>query len=270
MHNEIVHEFLQAHPEECAREIENFPLDDILVFLKHLSKRDIIPLISSLIPSIAAVCLQNLSIEETKAIIQDLPLVALKKILPHIHEHLRLSLVETLPNNRQIALQHALQFSEQTVGAFINTQVLFLPQEHNVQQTLEFIRKFPEEITPLIFCIDNRGELQGMIALKDILIAPDTQIISHIMQTCPLVLSADTPIQSIAFDEAWQVQSVLPVTDEHHILIGVLEYHKIVTQIQNLLSGDRKDNFADSFAQIMFMFSHTTEDILTEILTREK
>jgi magnesium transporter len=189
----------------------------------------------------------------------------LKKILPRIPEDLRINLTETLPSNQQVALQHALQFIDQTVGAYMNTHVLFLPMEHTVEQTLELMRKFSEEITPWIFCIDHRGELQGMITLTDILIAPPTQQVSHIMKTCPLVLSADTPISTIAFDAAWEVYGVLPVINEQRILLGILEYHKIVHQIQSLLQSDRKENLVDSFAQMIFMFSHTTEDILNEI-----
>ncbi len=265
MHNEIVHQFLQTHPEECAREMERFSLDDILFFIKQLSKKETVLLFTSLIPSIAAVCLQNLSIEESMSITQDLSLNALKKILPRVHLDLRTSLMESLPKNQQIALQHALQFSEQTVGAFMNTQVLFLPVHHSVAQSLTFIQKFPEEITPCIFCINNRGELQGMLTLKDLMIASPSQPVSHVMTPCPMVLMTDTSVASVAFLEVWEKQNVLPVTDEQHILVGVLEYNKIVKELQSIILSDRKENLVDSFAHIMFMFSHTTEDILNEI-----
>lgn len=266
MHNEIVNEFLHTHPDECAREIEHFSLDDILFFLKSLSKNEKALIIASLIPSIAAVCLQNLSLEESKSIVLILPLDALKKIFPRIHEQLRLVLVAALPKNQRIALQYALSFSSQTVGAFMNTHVLFLPVEHNVAQALTFIHKFSDEITPWIFCIDKHGELQGMVTLKDIITTAHGQIIGHIMHECPVVLAVSTNIQSIALNEIWKTQSVLPVVDEHRVLLGVLEYHQIVTHIQNALFGEPKEvHLFDSLSHIMFMFSHTTEDILTEI-----
>jgi magnesium transporter len=265
MHNELVHHFLNTHPQECAREIENFSLDDILFFIKQLSKKEATSIISCLMPSIAAVCFQNLDIETSKGIIKNLPLHTLKKILPRIHEELRITLTESLPKNQKISLQHALTFSANTAGAFMNTHVLFLPIEHDVEHALLFIKQFSEEITPWIFCIDNQNELQGMITLKDILIAYPSQSINDIMQTCPMILLADTNIQSIAVDEVWAKQSVLPVTDENNVLLGVLEYNKIVTEIQQLLLNDRKENLADSLAHIMFMFSHATEDILTQM-----
>lgn len=265
MHNELVHHFLNTHPQECAREVENFALDDILFFIKQLSRKEAVSIISCLMPSIAAVCFQNLDIETSKDIIKNLPLNTLKKILPRIHEELRLTLTESLPKNQKIALQHALTFSANTAGAFMNTHVLFLPIEHNVEHALSFIKQFSEEITPWIFCIDNQNELQGMITLKDILIATPSQDIKDIMQACPMALLADTNIQSIAVNEIWGEQSVLPVTNENNVLLGVLEYNKIVTEIQQLLFNDRKENLADSLTQIMFMFSDATEDILTQM-----
>ncbi|MFA6036923.1 MAG: CBS domain-containing protein [Legionellales bacterium] len=265
MHNNLVQKFLHTHPEECAREIENFSLDDILVFIKQLHKKDTAALIANLIPSIAAVCFQNLPIETSKEIIKILPLDSLKKILPRIHEELRDVLTQTLPRNQKIALQHALKFSANTVGAFINTHVLFLPLDHTIEQTMNFIRKFPEEIKPWIFCIDNEGKLQGMITLQDILTAQPTQMLNHIMQDCPMILLANTTIPSIALHTIWQTLSILPVTNEEGILLGVLEYNQIVHEIQQLLFSDRNENMAQSLADILFMFSHTTEDILTEL-----
>lgn len=265
MHNHLVHRFLDMHPEECARAIENFSLDDVLTFIKQLHKKEAAQIISCLIPSIAAVCFQNLSIESSKEIIKILPLESLKKILPRIHEELRFVLTESLPKNQKIALQHALEFSANTAGAFMNTHVLFLPVEHTIEQTLDFIKKFPEEIKSWIFCIDNEGKLQGMVTLKDIISASPKQMVSHIMQDCPMVLLANTTVQSVAMHAIWQTQDVLPITNEQHILLGVLEYPKIVHEIQRLLFSNRNESMAQSLTDILFMFSHTTEDIITEI-----
>ncbi len=265
MHNELVHQFLKTHPQECAREIENFSLDDMLFFIKQLQKKEAADIISFLIPSIAAVCFQNLSIEQSKEIIKILPFNALKKILPRIHEELRFTFIEMMPKNQRIALQHILNFSPHAIGAFMNTRVLFLPITHNVTQSIAIIKDFSEEIDSLIFCIDNRGELQGMVSLKDVMLSAPDQIIGDLIQECPLVFSADTNIQSIIMHEIWQTQSMVPVIDEHKNLLGVLEYNKIIKEIQQSLIDEHKDNIADSLAHIMFMFSHTTEQIINEL-----
>ncbi|MGA2654704.1 MAG: CBS domain-containing protein [Gammaproteobacteria bacterium] len=265
MHNELVHQFLKKHPQECAREMENFSLDDILLFIQQLNKKEAGLMMSSLMPSMAAVCFQNLPIDQSKEIIKHLPLNTLKKVLPRIHEELRESFIEMLPKNQKIALQHALSFASNSVGAYMNTRVLFLPIEHTVGQAVNLIKDFSDEIDSLIFCIDNQTELQGMVYLKDIMLAPHEQAVSHLMQDCPLVLLTSMNIQTIALNEIWQHQSIVPVTDEHNILLGILEYSKVVNEIQQLLFNDRKENIADSLAHIMFMFSHAAENILNEL-----
>lgn len=265
MHNEIIQQFLNLYPEECAREIENFSLDDILFFIKHLSKKEIVHLMPCLMPSVAAICLQNLPIELCKEITIELPVSSLKTILPRIQKVLQPELIEILPKSKQVALQHALHFSEKTVGAFMNTHVLFLPQEHTIARALAFIRKFPEEITSSIFCIDNEGQLKGMVTLQDLITEPHTKQISHMMRSCPLILSTHTPISSIATHSIWEKQSTLPVVDKQEVLLGVLEYNKIIVTIQDLLLDNHKESLVESLADIMFMFSHTAENILNEI-----
>lgn len=265
MHNELVHHFLKNHPHECAREIENFTLDDILSFISLLSKKETADIISCLIPSIAAVCLQHLSLDKSKEIIKILPLNSLKKIMPRFHEELRMTFMEVIPKNQRVALQHVLRFSQNTVGTLMNTEVLFLPIEHNIAQAISLVKDFSQEINAIIFCIDNRGELQGMLKLTDIMLAAPEQMIGTLIEDCPLILLTNTNIQSVALHDIWQQYPILPVTDENKILLGVLEYNKVVHEIQQQLFGDRKENIADSLTHIMFMFSHAAENMLNEL-----
>lgn len=264
MNNVIVAQFLQDHPEECAREIENFSLDDILFFLNKISIKDKTHILAYLTPTLSAACMQNFDINISKAIVKQLPLRALQNIMLRINPQLRHELIDVLSRNEKIALQHALSFSMQTVGAFMSTQILFLPSTHSVKQAIDLIRRFVHETTPWLFCVSKDGELEGMIALKDLIIAPHSSVVSHIMQSCPLVLPANAAIQSIVTHAIWEKYGVLPVVDDHNILLGALEYEKIISSIQNLLFNQRKESLFDSLAHIMQMYSHTTENMLNE------
>jgi magnesium transporter len=265
MNNAIVGNFIQHYPEECAREIENFPLDDILFFFKSLSTTDTANVLSFLMPSLAAICLQNFNLTLSKTIIKQLPLRKLTTIMPRLNKPLAQALTESLPKNEQIALTHALEFSMNTVGAFMSTHVLFVPQSHNVRQTIELIKRFPEEISSWLFCIDQHHKLQGMLSLKDILIAPHATPISHIMHECPLTLPPNTAIQSIVTHTIWSKYPIIPIVDENEILLGALEYEKIIPIIQDSLFNQRKENLFDSLTHIMTLFSHTNEDLLHEL-----
>lgn len=265
MISEITKQFLHNHPEECAREIENFSLEDILFFIKSLSAAHIAKIFSYLSPSISAACLEKLPEKSQQDIIQALSLNTLKIIIPRINKNLRAHLLEYLPRNTQIALEHVLNFAAQTVGAFMDTMVLFLPIQHNVKQALDLMRTFPNEVGSTIFCTDADDKLQGMISMKDLATATHDIQLLHLVKPCPLVLQTNTSLHSIATHTVWEQCTTLPVVDAHNILIGTLEYEKIVATIQNILFGQRSETLLDAVVDILVMFSNSTEDIVNEL-----
>jgi magnesium transporter len=265
MDNLIVKDFLHQYPNECAREIENFSLAEILFFFEQLSAKEIAKILSCIMPSVAAICLESFPLKTSASVIVHIPVASLQAILPRVKMPLHQTLIQALSRNDQIALAHAMHFSMNTVGAYMTTHVLLIPSEHTVQEALSLMQHFPDEITSWIFCIDSHGKLQGMISFKDLLTTPHETIISHILQSCPLVLPASTNISAILTHSIWNQYSVLPIIDENAIVIGVLAYEKIIAQIQNDLFNQRQESLAESIAHIMQLLSHTTEDILNEL-----
>ncbi len=265
MNNVILGQFLERYPEECAREVEQFSLENILCFLDSLTITQASLLLNHVLPSITAAYLQHALLSRSVELVNNLSLFTLQRVMPHVNKSLRETLILTLAKNQQVALKEGLSFSMQTVGAFMNTHVLFLPHTYHIKQALTLIQQFPEEITPLLFCIDHEGKLQGMVSVQALICTPHMNTLHHIMQACPLVLPASTVLRSILTHSVWTHASILPIVDEHNVLLGALEFEKIIPHLQDFLFHQRDDSLIESLSHILFMFSHTTEDILNAI-----
>jgi magnesium transporter len=133
-----------------------------------------------------------------------------------------------------------LGYPEDTVGAWADPEMLALAPATGAGEALARARADLEAEASNVYVIAEGGRLKGVLALQDLLRAPESTPIGSLMGAPPGILPAAMPLSAARAHPAWQRASMLPVVEQGDRLIGVLHaarLHAALPQDQALRRG---------------------------------
>ncbi|WP_416327640.1 magnesium transporter [[Eubacterium] hominis] len=126
-----------------------------------------------------------------------------------------------------------LEFEPDTAGGIMKTEYIRIFAKNTVKDTLEFLQKnTDEETTYYLYVVDKENVLKGVVSLRDIVTSSfDTPMLSI---TNPNVISLryDEDQEQVAHTFEKYGFILMPVVDEEHRMLGVIEFDDIMDVIQ--------------------------------------
>ncbi len=177
------------HPADAAEAIEGLDLTDQIKFIKQLPVKD------------AALSLAEMETHDQKDIIQNLNrglagrIVAQMSpddatdLLDELDYELQQALLRRVPAEERAELKTLLTFDPDTAGGVMNTEVVILDQDLNVDLAITKIREEVEdkEIPYYAYLTDEKDRLVGVVSLRDILLARRGAMLKDLVKTQSLV-----------------------------------------------------------------------------------
>jgi magnesium transporter len=159
-----------------------------------------------------AAILNDMSPDDRTALLEELPGTSAKR------------LIQLLSAEERKIAQALLGYPENSVGRLMTPDYIAIKQVWTVAETLDYIRKNGEdkETLNVIYVIDDRGKLIDDIKIREIILASPDKIIIDLMDENFIALNVhdDQELAVEVFKKYDRV--VLPVVDNHGILIGIV------------------------------------------------
>jgi len=146
------------------------------------------------------------------------PTVAL---LRHLPEQQRGVLIAGLPTATALASKLLLGYSDDTLGAWADPDVVTLGAQTRVGDALERMRR-TQSTYPLVLVTDPGQCLVGVVTLTALLQAPVGASLATLMRPADAVLVANAPLSGTPAHPGWQQSSILPVVEPGDRLVGVM------------------------------------------------
>ncbi len=129
-----------------------------------------------------------------------------------------------------------LNYSEDTAGSIMTTEMVQLHTHLDAQEAIEQIRKtgIDKETIYTCYCIDEKRHLVGILDLKDLLLCtPDTKLVD-IMDADKQIISVTTSEDQESVADLARKYDLLsvPVTDMENRLVGIITIDDIVDIIE--------------------------------------
>ena len=214
--------FVTAHPAEAARILERLGTADAAALFERIPTRAGAPVLSTMLPSVAARIVSALKADTGRSLLAALGTQAAVSILRQTNETRRRELVSGLPTATAMASRLLLYYADDSVGAWIDPDIVVFPLETSVADALTRIGNGNEPVVELVFSVDDEQRLKGVARLHQLLRVPSDRKLASIVEKPGTVLNASSTISSISKRRGWQQSAVLPVTDRDGKLIGVL------------------------------------------------
>lgn len=230
-----------THPADAAEHIEGLGIDEQIKFVKQLpikdaadsiaemDRHDQVPLIQRLNQGLAARIIEEMSPDDATDLLEQLD-----------EEHQK-QLLRRVSDEDRAELRNLLTFHPETAGGVMNTEVVILDQDLNVDQAITKIRAEVEdkEIPYYAYLADAAGRLTGVVSLRDMLVSRHGHILRELVKTQTLItVTYDTDKEEVARLISHYNFLALPVVDFGNRLLGVVTVDDVIDIIQAEASED--------------------------------
>lgn len=200
--------------------------------------------------------LDELYLDDTVDIIEEMPASVVKRILRNSD-----------PETRAM-INQVLKYPEDSAGSLMTIEYVDLKKDMNVADAIARIRRtgVDKETINICYVTDKNRKLEGIVSLRTLLLAKDSDIISDIMETHLISVTTDTDKEDVAklFDK-YDFLAV-PVVDKENRLVGIIT----VDDAMDVLQEENSEDFAKMAAVVpseenyfkTSVFTHTRNRII--------
>ncbi|MBR2070533.1 MAG: magnesium transporter, partial [Clostridia bacterium] len=225
---------------------------DIASIISQASDKDT-PIIFRLLPKdVAADTFVELDSEDQEFLIKSFSDKELKSILDELFLDDTVDMIEEMPANvvRRI-LKHSdpetrkeinelLQYPDDSAGSIMTTEFIALKANLTVNNAISYIKKQGADSETLYTCyvVDAGRKLLGCVSLKDILFADRDDIIGEMMEDNVISVYTLDDIEDVANKFQKYDFEVIPVVDKEDRLVGIITVDDAVDVIVDEATED--------------------------------
>ena len=153
-----------------------------------------------------------------------------------------------------------LQYDEDTAGGLMGTEYIEVNENMSMPECIKEMRRQAEDLDDIyyVYVVDDDSRLKGVLPLKKMVTHPSVSKIKHVMESNPVSVRTDTPIEDVAIDFEKYDLVAMPVIDSIGRLVGQITVDDVMDEVREqserdyqLASGISSDIDADDsvFAQ---------------------
>jgi magnesium transporter len=256
------HELEGLHPADIAELYQNLELDEAEFLYKLLDEEtasdvlmaldedDRLKILNAMPSEVIAKRIEHLETDDAVDLIQQLDEEERDEILSHIDD------VEQAGD-----IIDLLKYDEDTAGGLMGTEMIVVNENWSMPQCIKEMRMQAEDMDEIyyVYVVDNDYKLRGVFPLKKMITHPSVSKIKHVMETEPVSVKVDAPIDEVALDFEKYDLVAMPVVDSIGRLLGRITVDDVMDQVREsserdyqLASGLSSDVDADDsiFAQV--------------------
>jgi magnesium transporter len=250
------------HPADIAELYQNLELDEAEFLYKLLDEEtasdvlmaldedDRLKILNAMPSEVIAKRIEHLETDDAVDLIQQLDEEERDEILSHIDD------VEQAGD-----IIDLLKYDEDTAGGLMGTEMIVVNENWSMPQCIKEMRMQAEDMDEIyyVYVVDNDYKLRGVFPLKKMITHPSVSKIKHVMETEPVSVKVDAPIDEVALDFEKYDLVAMPVVDSIGRLLGRITVDDVMDQVREsserdyqLASGLSSDVDADDsiFAQV--------------------
>lgn len=252
---ERIEEVIDRHDDVQARaEISDLHPADIAELFQHLSVRQaewVFNLIED--KEQKADVLMELDEEDRKKLLENMAPEQIGEFIDLLDTDDAVDLIQELDEeDREEVIQHIddveqagdivdlLQYDEDTAGGLMGTEMIEVNENFSMPECIKEIRRQAEDLDEIyyIYVVDDDRRLRGVLPLKKMVTHPSVSKIKHVMESDPVSVRADTPIEDVAIDFEKYDLVAMPVVDSIGRLVGQITVDDVMDEVREQSERD--------------------------------
>ncbi|MBR2467836.1 MAG: magnesium transporter [Clostridia bacterium] len=175
-----------------------------------------------------AAIMNDLYIDDAVDFVQEMPANVVKRVLKNTNQE-----------NRDL-INKLLTYPENSAGSIMTTEFIDIKQEISVDQAFKKIKQkaADSETIDTIFVTDSKRKIQGVVSIRDLIMADRDEKISEIMNTNVIFACTHTDQEEVSrlFDK-YDFQT-LPIIDNEERLVGIVTVDDVLDVVTQEFTED--------------------------------
>ena len=218
------------HPADIADIVEEMAADERRAVFEQLDVATAAEALSEVEPEMQASIVGDLDDERAADILDEMAPDEAADLLQDLSEERREELVDLMEKEEAQDVEELLTHDQDSAGGIMTTDLISLPAELTAQQAIERLRELQPDpqLTYYLYVVDGQGRLDGVISLRDLVVAKPEAKLSEVMDPHVLKVDAMTPKEEVAALIAKYDLLALPVVDARRKLLGTVTVDDVV------------------------------------------
>ncbi|RIH85429.1 magnesium transporter [Calidithermus roseus] len=203
----------------------------------------------------AAEVFSHLEEDEQTALLEALPRWRVKELLGELHlddltdtlqaveeedPELAEEIKAELDPETRAEVEELSEYEEDEAGGLMTSEYIALRDSMSVEEVLRFLRRVAPDAEQVyyLYVVDVAGRLEGVVSLRDLIVADPKTRVREIMNPDVKYVRTDTDQEVVARMMADYNFQVLPVVDENGVLSGIITIDDVVDVIEEEATED--------------------------------
>jgi magnesium transporter len=216
----------EFHPADIADIIEDLDRPTGQALLQTLDTETIADTIQEIEPELQASMLGTLPPERAADVLEEMGPDDAADLLADLRPTQRARLLELMEAEDATDVQKLLTYPEDTSGGIMTTEFATIPMGLTVGEALDYLRQSQaareDEALFYVYVVDEMQKLQGVIAVRQLVLATPQVAVQDIMETDVITVDPLRPQKEVARLVAKYNLLAVPVVDADNVMHGMV------------------------------------------------
>jgi magnesium transporter len=173
--------------------------------------------------------------KEVKRLIEKMPADEAVWVLDDIPDRRYRRVLDQIDSKKAAQIRELQKHSRNSAGRLMTNEFFAFPMETTITEAASFIRDNPGiDMTRRIFVLDHKGELQGFVPARNLIVNPPHLPLRQVMRQVEHKISPDATREEVVdLVERYKIPA-LPVVNKENLLVGVITYEDVVEAIEDI------------------------------------
>ncbi|HEX9020140.1 MAG TPA: CBS domain-containing protein, partial [Nitrospirota bacterium] len=218
------------HPADLAEIISEVSQKERTAIFGSLDVDTAAEALHELEPRVQADIIDDMSKERASDILERMPPDEAADVLGDLPEAKAQELINLMEKEEAEDVQELLEHEEDTAGGLMTTEYLAFPPDMTVEEAIKELRLEAPDVETIyyLYIVDRNERLQGVLSLKNLILARPQTLLSDIMKTPVKTLSLEAGQKDVAeFISKYNLLAA-PVVDENAAMRGIVTVDDVV------------------------------------------
>jgi CBS domain-containing protein len=220
----------QMHPFDIAEILSQISIQERSTLLDALDKETAGDVISELDEETQVNIIKQMEPEKAADVLEAMNPDEAADILGEMPDRQAKEILDLMEEEDAADVQELLEHDEDTAGGLMTTDYLSLSPDATMEDAIREIRLLAPDIEMIyyLYVLDTEDRLEGVLSLKDLLMASPYEKLADIMTANPKKVLVDADKKEVAELVSKYNLIAVPVVDEENHLLGIITVDDIV------------------------------------------
>ena len=230
----------KVHPADLASVLDDLPPAHVVdVFSAIADSESAAEVFSQLPRDLRRQVLTESKVDQLARVLEHVPPDELADLIGDLPEDQREQLMALLGHESKDEVESLLQYSPDSAGGIMTTDIFSLPHTLTVEQAIENIRSHEDvEMVFYLYLTDEEGGLAGVVSLRQLLLTAPGTLLNKIMNRRVMKVTTDDDQTTVArLVDKYRLLAI-PVVDEENVLVGMITVDDVIDVIEEETTRD--------------------------------